>query len=286
MDFASKVLSCQEINKLGDLILDVYRNYGIKLDPRSEIAHYVNSAKRLASSWETGDKTITRDSRQFATILLECLKCVRVGEAIKLAKKKPNLQPFLKKMLKGQIDPTDKKRTLAKDFWFEISVLARLQLAGIHADLIEPPDIQIIMGGRKLGIACKCAYSESNLGKQFRKAKNQIARSGEKGIIAICVDALLDHSELVIAPDVRELHGRVTGQIEGLLRRHARLLPTWINSRNVIGIVLFASTLSIVEEGNTPREGQHAFVVNRCSRDSPYWQVVDEFGDKLMDARF
>ncbi len=286
MVFPSRVFSCQELRELADLIVDAYREYNIRLDPGSEIARYINSARRLTSYWDTGDKTITRDTRQFARILVESLRCVRVGEAIRLANKKPNLQPCLRKMLKGQIDPWDKKRTIAKDFWFEISVLARLEFAGINAQLVEPPDIKFVLSGREIVIACKCAYSESNLGRQLKRAKEQIDRAGEKGMIAISVDALLDHSELVLAPDVQELRRRVTGQIEGLLRRHAGSLPVWTNSTSVIGIVLFASTLSIVEKGNTPREGQYAFVVNQCSKDSQYWPVVDEFGDKLMDAKF
>jgi hypothetical protein len=286
LGFKETKFSYEEISRLGDLIVNVYNQHGIKLDPDSEIMQYVNSAKLLSSKWQAADKSITRNSREFFRILEGTLECLRIGSAIQLIRNKPNMQLNLKKMLKGQIDPTEKKRTEAKDFWFEISVLARLEIAGISAELVEPPDIEFVLDDSKFVIACKCAYTESNLKGQIRKATRQILRTGKKGIIAICVDALLDHSDLVIAPTSDELYTRIADKTENILKSYEQFLPIWIDSRKVIGLLLFASTLSIIEDEKSPREGQFVLVNNRCTPTSPFFQVVQKLGTQLLNANF
>ena len=247
---------------------------------------YVNSAKLLFSKWQAGDKSITYDSNEFFRILEGSLECLRIGTAIRLVKNKPNLQLHLKKMLKGYLDPTGNKRTVAKDFWFEISVLARLEIAGISSELVDPPDVEFVIDGSKFVIACKCAYSESNLKVQIRRARRQILRTGKKGIIAICIDALLDHSYLVIVPTQDQLYKRIADQTEVFLKQHERLLPGWINSRKVIGLLIFASTLSIVENERTPREGQFVLINNRCTPNSPSSRVIQKLAAQLENAEF
>jgi hypothetical protein len=282
--FKASTFSYEEISRLGDLIVTMYNQHGVQLDPTSEIARYVDSAKRLSSAWQAGDKTITRDSRQFFRILEGSMECLKIGKALQWARNKPDLQLHLKKILKGSIDPTGKQRTEAKDFWFELMVLARLEAAGIHSDLVEPPDVQFELNGSKFVVACKCAYRESNLKVQLRKATRQILKTDQKGIMAICIDALLNHSDLVIAPSQRDLYNRVMDKTERFLKQHERLLPAWINSRKVIGLLIFASTLSIIEDEKVPREGHFVLVNNRCTMNSPYFQIVRQLGSLLESA--
>ncbi|HEX7400684.1 MAG TPA: hypothetical protein VF369_00770 [candidate division Zixibacteria bacterium] len=286
MSFKATSISYEDVSKLGDLIVDVYNQFDIPLAPQSEMMRYIKSAKLLFSEWQADDKNITNNSRKFFGIMEGCLECLRIGSAMQWVKNKPNLQLHLKKMLKGFIDPTEKERTDAKDFWFEINVAARLESAGIRAELVDPPDIEFVLDSSKYVIACKCTYSESNLEEQIRRARKQILRTSEKGIIAICIDALIDHSDLVIAPTQSVLYSRIMDKTERFLKQYERFLPDWINSRKVIGLLIFASTLSIIEDENTPREGQFVLINNRCSPNSPYMQVMKNLAGLLENAKF
>ncbi|MGB8657165.1 MAG: hypothetical protein WCE90_05205 [Candidatus Zixiibacteriota bacterium] len=284
MSFKVTTISYEDVSKFGDLIVSVYDQFNISLNPQSQIMRYVNSAKLLFSKWQADDDSMSHNRREFFGIMEGCLECLRIGTAIQWVKNKPNLQLHLKKMLKGYIDPTGKKRTEAKDFWFELNVLARLESAGIHAELVEPPDIEFVLDGSKFVIACKCAYSESNLEVQIKRAKRQISRTSEKGIIAISIDALLDHSDLVIAPTQSDLYNRIADKAQRFLRQYEQFLPDWINSRRVIGLLIFASTLSIIEDEKTPREGQFVLINNRCTPGSPYMLDLQKLAGLLENA--
>ena len=67
MGFTATEISYEQICRLGDLIIGVYDEHGIELDPNSQIMRYVNSAHLLFSKWQAGDKSITQNSREFFT---------------------------------------------------------------------------------------------------------------------------------------------------------------------------------------------------------------------------
>jgi len=283
MTFKLTTYTYQEISDLGNLIRDVYAKNEINLPPNSPVMEYINSAEKLCSSWLAGCETIKEDKKDFLRILENTLECLRLGSALKWTKDSNTLDRHLKFMLKGFIDPTNKERTRAKDFCFELQMTEVLTSAGITANLVEPPDIVFNLEDLELVIACKCAYSPANLEKNIKKATRQIRKTEKKGLIALSIDALVDHSKLLQVQDDNEFYNLIDGYTTGFIKQYERQLPYWIGSRNVIGIIVSLSTLTLLKQRKLPSVAQYIVINPRCSENSPYYSKLLKLTGLLED---
>lgn len=284
MAFKTQRITYREVDELGNLILDVYHRYGITLQSDSPILRYISSAKLMFSKWQAGERTFK--PRERASMLEEGLECLRIGSAIRWLESKPNLKEKLKKLLQGTVDPTQKVRTEAKDYFFELNLASRLESAGVDPSLMEP-DMMLNLSGTKLAVACKCIYSARNLGSQVKKAADQILRTGEKGIIALCIDAQLRQSPLMSVPTQAEFNRRVEDQTRQFLNLNRAKIRDRVGGRkDVIGLLLFVSTLSLVEDIKLPQEGQYLRLDNVCSENEPEIELVKTLASRLEAMSF
>jgi len=283
MTFKLTTQTYKKISEFGDLIRDEYAKNGINLPPNSFVMDYIKSAELLDSAWSKGDRTITEDKEKFSKVLENTLECFRLGSALKWAMNKNTLDRSLRHILKGSIDPTDKKRTEAKDFCFELQIIEILESAGINADLIEPPDIVFTLDDLELVIACKCAYSLGNLEKNIRKATRQIVKAGKKGLIALSIDGLVDHLRLLLVKDEHEIHNLIDGYATAFIRKYEKSFPFWIRSRNVIGIIISLSTLTILRDRKLPTTAQYIIINPRCTENSPYFAKLEKLKSLLEE---
>lgn len=284
MAFKTQRITYPEVAKLGDLILDVYHRHGITLQSGSSILRYIASAKLMLSKWQAGEQTFK--PRECASTLEESLECLRIGSAIRWLENKPNLKDKLKRLLQGTVDPTQKARTEAKDYLFELNLAARLESAGIDSSLVEP-DIMLDLSGAKLAVACKCVYSARNLESQVRKAVAQILKAGEKGIIALSIDAQLKQSQLTSVPTEAEHYRRVANQAKHFLNlNRARVCKHVGVRKDVIGLLLSASTLSLVQDIRLPQEGSYLLLNNLCSEHDPEIGLIKTLHSRLGAMSF
>lgn len=102
--------------------------------------------------------------------------------------------PLLVHLLKGNVDPLEDASSAARNYQFELVLLALCDLAGLDGRVGEP-DIVLKSPAGHLGIAAKRLASQRAIPERVREAVAQIRGSTRTGIIALNVELIVTSIE-------------------------------------------------------------------------------------------
>ncbi|MFH2056677.1 MAG: hypothetical protein ABIJ61_12010 [bacterium] len=271
----------EELAEFAVLLEEAFLESGVDIPRGSEVAGYIDAAKRLSRARIEGEDLSNMGEPKFLALVEKVLECQRLATAVRWARSEPNLARHMERLLRGSVDPTAKKRTAAKDKAFELIMHSIFNSSGICARLAEP-DIVFALEGREYSIACKCLYSPKNIQKQISRAKRQIVESGRRGLIAMSIENVVRLKDLLFVPDLEALNDRITRAAGAFAKHYDTQFAKWINTAKVIGLMMSLSSLITVQRENLFLSAQHVILMNRVSEDSPYFSVLTEINELLF----
>lgn len=279
MPFSLKRFKLHEIAELAKQIEEVYSTYNIRIPDSSLLHRYIRAPRELAAWWDKHE----RAGDTSLQLTEETMECLRIGSAISWLKDKPKLGKHLKRLIKGSIDPTSRVSNQARNYFFEVNMVEVLESTGVRAEFAEPPDIHLDVSGTTLSMACKCVYSQANLGKSLKDARNQIIRSGLPGIVALSIDAIAKAPSLMRVRDESVLRTALPTKLSEFHKRHELLFAKKLDRRSVLALILSLTTLTMIEDEGLPSFGQYMAIANLKSEKSPYTTIVRSLYGTLQD---
>ncbi len=277
-----RISTNEEIAGFAKLVRDAYADHDIMLPPDSQVAKYAEAAEKLSAAKASGKNLADWGKEKYIEVVADVMECQRLATAIKWAREKTQFVQYLPRLLKGGIDPTEKKRTVAKDLCFELKTLEMFEAAGIPADLVEP-DVVFELQGHRIVVACKSLYSLSNMENQVRKATRQIVRTDQRGLIALSIDQVVRMRELMDVEDEAEFQNRIESVAIGFAKKYDTSFARWITKRQVIGLLISLSTLTNLRREHVHASAQFVVIQNRCSEQSPYFRIIRELDRRLLN---
>jgi hypothetical protein len=159
---------------------------------------------------------------------------------------------YLRKLVKGSLDPSARNPSSAKDTFWELELLGTLRDRGFNASLREPPDIIVDLEDAPAGIACKKFYSEGNVGKVLSEAVEQIEASSMCGLVAISLDDLLPPDALIRAPNARAALEHLNSLNLAFLARHERHFKNYLaRGRLILAWISTGATAVVADDPRT-----------------------------------
>lgn len=105
---------------------------------------------------------------------------------------------LLRHLLKGNVDPLEDASSAARNFQFELVLLALCDLAGLHGYVGEP-DIVLESPTGRLGVAAKRLASQRALPERVLEAVTQIRDSTGSGVVALNIELIVTSIESELA---------------------------------------------------------------------------------------
>jgi hypothetical protein len=213
--------------------------FGITLHPQSRVSLFERRLRRLG---ERGIDQAIRDHNFDWTEFTEGNRDVMELSFI-LEKLMPLFPDEMKSALKGIISgaplPSGDANTVARDIQFQLYVTARLAHSGFPLKLHEP-DLVFAYEGSEYGIAAKRISSAKQLKRRIKEAVNQLEKAGLKGFIALSLDRMLlekPGDPRIAAMDETSLGEAAPKLMEGLLKKHGRLIARLLIAPSVVGFL-------------------------------------------------
>ena len=172
-----------DVKAKGEQIEELYKSNGLTLPDNSDLAELINNSKVLWGKW-FANKTAELEM----IMLFNLLHLSRIADAVLPLKEEPVRVKFLRALISGPLDFFKRKKSYAKDIFWELEVWLKLTRKLATVNLEEPPDIVIEFEGSRIGIACKKLYSEKHVQNVLSQAVHQIEDSFEVGIVALNLD--------------------------------------------------------------------------------------------------
>jgi hypothetical protein len=272
----------EDIVSFAEVVREAYAKEGIPIPDSSHISKYIKAADQYAELLESGQDLSQIERQTFLEMIDGVLQCQTLANAVKWLGDRDPAKLHLSKLLAGSIDPTEKKRSKAKDFCFELKLLGALEAAGIPATLKEP-DIAFTLDSQEFSIACKSLYSYGQLEKRVREARRQIAKTNSRALIALNVDGIIRVQDVLVSDDEATFGRLFSARVEHFARKHDHDFGRWIgpDERKVIGILISLSSLTTLIKEEAFCTAQYLLVMNRCPDTSPYFSVLQQLEQKL-----
>jgi hypothetical protein len=211
-------------------IASIFQRNGLAIHPTSGLGTLLASARRLSDDWLTGQLPSREDLLRAMHIDFLCPVVRRMG-----ALSEP--RDRLKRLLSGALDFFDRSHSNAKDAAWEYGVLDIFAASGIDAEHNELPDVVMRLGGRELGVACKCIYSLENLESTMSKAVKQLDRSGMEGIVALSLSELLPAKAPLVFDEQQQLTKTLVEFLDHFIREHLIQWNSYFIAERVLGIL-------------------------------------------------
>lgn len=230
-----------ELKKRATAIEDLFTEVNVRLRPDSGLGRMIQNAKDLWESWflnESGGQTYE--------MLFVAMHLDRIAEAMLSLKGEPEQAQYLKDILSGTLDFFERKKSHAKNIFWELEVWSRLRKKTKQVFLKDPPDVVVNFDDTRIGIACKKIYSERHVQNVLSQAVSQIEREFEFGIAAINIDDLLPPQAILNLESshaVAELLHQHNGEF---LRRHDRHFRKYLAEGRLISALISSCIISDV----------------------------------------
>lgn len=230
-----------ELKKRAIAIEDLFTEVNVRLRPDSGLGRMIQNAKDLWESWflnESGGQTYE--------MLFVAMHLDRIAEAMLSLKGEPEQAQYLKDILSGTLDFFERKKSHAKNIFWELEVWSRLRKKTKQVFLKEPPDVVVNFDDTRIGIACKKIYSERHVQNVLSQAVSQIEREFEFGIAAINIDDLLPPQAILNLESSHEVAERLHQHNGEFLRRHDRHFRKYLAKGRLISALISSCIISDV----------------------------------------
>lgn len=224
-----------ELKERAKAIEDLFTEANVRLQPDSGLGHMIQNAKDLWESW-----FLNESGRQTYEMLFAAMHLNRIAEAILPLKGEPEQAQYLRNVLSGTLDFFERRKSHAKNIFWELEVWSNLRKKTKHVFLRDPPDVVVNFNDTRIGIACKKIYSERHVQNVLSQATSQIEKEFEFGIAAINIDDLLPsqstlnlESSHAVAERLHHYNGEFLGRHDRHFRKYlakGRLISALISS--------------------------------------------------------
>jgi hypothetical protein len=144
------------------------------------------------------------------------------------------------------LDFFERKKSHAKDIFWELEVWAKIRKKFDGAHLKEPPDIVADYDDSLIGISCKKLYSEKHVQNVLSQAVNQIEKELEFGIVAVNIDDLLP-PDVVLKMENSDTVTEKLNQINAdFINRHIRHFSKYLAESRIISAIVSTSIITDV----------------------------------------
>ncbi len=143
-----------DIKRRAEEIETLYVDAAIPLPPNSGLGRLIQNAKDLWNRWFANDIASLSHEMFFRGLHL-----MRIAEAILPLRGEERRGEYLGRMLLDSLDFFERKPSRAKNFLWELEVWGKLRKRTHDVVLCDPPDVILLSGNTRIGIACKKIYS-------------------------------------------------------------------------------------------------------------------------------
>ncbi|MFQ6311839.1 hypothetical protein [Lysobacter capsici] len=206
-------------------LLALYDEAEVSLSSQCSLAQLIHESIALADSWIAGE-VITDQQREQIIRGQHLNKIATVALPLAGIRKK---KQHLLDLKRGSLDPSDRKRSPAKDKLWELELWAALNDRGIPAEL-EEPDIVARTPSGSIAIACKRIYSAQNAASSMSYGIKQLDRTGLTGVLAVTIEDLAVPSGMhLVAPNIEAASNMLNWLNRRFLSLHHRDLSDYLS---------------------------------------------------------
>jgi hypothetical protein len=239
--FRSNTQSYLQIKDKAKALEQLYEESAVPLPKTCDLAGLIDDAKSLSDSWlgSVGDGLSV-------TVLFRACLLARIADAVLPLSRVPDRAKYLT-AITGSLNLLSRRRSKAKDVFWELELWWILLEHSFHATLAEPPDIVITFEDSKIGVACKKVYSERHIQNVLSEAVGQIEGAFDFGIVALNLDELVPANHLCQAQTgegigllLDEINIRFLALHERHLRKYlasGRLLSAYVSTAAIADIL-------------------------------------------------
>jgi hypothetical protein len=222
---------------------EVYSRNSILIPNHSDLACLIKNANLFFEKW-FGNK----NDELTMMMLFKVLYLNRIALAIIQLKDEPLRKKYFEALLSSSLDFIKRKKSTAKDIFWELEVWSFLRKNAIDlVHLHEPPDVVIEFDQSKLGIACKKLYSEKHVQNVLSEAIQQIENSFEFGIVALNLDDLIPEDKFLKANSYEEIFRILQELNTQFIERHDRHLRKYLSSDRLICAIISTTAPAITD---------------------------------------
>lgn len=227
---------------VADALEDLFAWHQSPVKPGSELDRILRAARSLgAKVGEPADIAVPVQE------LMDAYCCARLANSALHLDFRPAHRHFFSDLQNGSLNFWNSERSKAKDTEWEIFLWSHFN-HGMpdSADLFEP-DIVLKLPFRRVGIACKKAYSEASIIRQIEVGAEQVARAHLPGIVAVSLDFHLGpqagrYSSTRMADNeasVREINEFLVGAWR---RVESKVVRKYIRPGRLVGVIFGLQT--------------------------------------------
>jgi hypothetical protein len=228
-------------------IEELYNRHKVRLSRQSGLGKLIATVKASSDRWILNEESPNGMPDHF-----QSLHFGRVAEGLLTLGNVENPSEYLRRMLDGSLDFFERRKSVAKNTLWELSLFARLRARHQDVWLKDPPDICVQIGKTRVGIACKKVYSVKNLSKLLSEAVSQVGDESAFGVAALNIDEFIPGQHLLKKPTssdafetLRTIKDKFIAEQQGLFSRY--LVPG-----RIIAVLVDITVLADIP-GNNPR---------------------------------
>jgi hypothetical protein len=150
----------------------------------------------------------------------------------------PNCGKYLGALVSGSLDLLKRKKSSAKNIFWEVELWARMKKRGFDAELRDPPDILLDFRGVTIGIACKKLYSEKHVQNVLSQAVSQIEDNCDFGIAAINLDDLQPEDMILSQPSHECALEFLAQKNQEFMLRHRHVFGKYLSSGRLLSVLV------------------------------------------------
>lgn len=183
-------------------------------------------------------------------------------------------------LVSGNELPEDDQDHTPRNYQFELYIAGLLKKSGLEPVCAEP-DVVINRDGRNFGIAIKRPNSFSNLKGNLRKARKQIVKTNQPGIVFVDVTRISNEENPVVQADtISAVTDKLIRYLDYFFEKNYHVMENIIHHELVFGIVLHTSCVCSIN--GFPGHSSRTTFRNLCSEESPLMRDLHFLAQALM----
>ena len=233
-------LSFKEIALLPAKVRELYKERGIRIRPRSDLARMLE----LCTDIDVKFESFPADQR------LEVSRAYRALHALADCADQTEVVEPLRRIAAKSLMPGVPRPSSGKDALFELELLQYMRYRGLTARLGEP-DIIVTAPFGEYSVACKTIYSLKNFETQLSDGTKQIERHGA-GCIVFNLEPHMVFEQPLPATGIREVTALVTARLEELYDGESWRFDEKLEADRLDGVMLTMSCTADIPRLNLP----------------------------------
>lgn len=238
--------SYEDIAKLPANVKSLYKDFDIDIRSGSDLEKYLALCENLLDKIDSLSNAEHIGVHRAQRIFLAIVEC---GESLANTEERAALKSVLSQITANPLDPRTPGGSHALNMIFELDFLQYIKFRGLKGRLGEP-DIVVLAPFGNYHIACKTINSFKQFNKNLRCGSRQIKKKGN-GVIALNLEPHMCLEEPFIAQNVFEVRAALNCHLEGLYKKHKKLINKHLTTGSFDGVVIQISCIAAIASNPT-----------------------------------